>query len=96
MAAKRSSMDRAWRDLDDAPDLSAPEWKVKFDVAPVKRGRPRAASPKVMTTIRLDADIVSAFRKQGDGWQSRINAALKEWLSNRDRGGSRAKRKRAA
>jgi uncharacterized protein (DUF4415 family) len=77
MPARRSSNSRAWHDPDDAPDLSTPEWKARLDAASVKRGRPRSATPKVMTTIRLDAEIVSEFRKQGEGWQSRINAALR-------------------
>jgi len=34
----------------------------------------------VSTTIRLDPDVIEAFRAQGRGWQSRINAALREWL----------------
>jgi uncharacterized protein (DUF4415 family) len=38
------------------------------------------AVPKVSTTIRLSADVVQAFRAAGDGWQTRIDAALKDWL----------------
>jgi len=36
----------------------------------------------VSTTIRLDADIVAAFREQGEGWQTRLNAALRDWLEH--------------
>jgi uncharacterized protein (DUF4415 family) len=42
-----------------------------------KPGRPRAAAAKVSTTIRLDPDILDHFRAGGEGWQSRINAALR-------------------
>ncbi len=35
-------------------------------------------NPKVQATIRLDADVVEAFRKDNLGWQSRINAALRK------------------
>jgi uncharacterized protein (DUF4415 family) len=38
------------------------------------------AAPKVSTTIRLSPDVVHAFRAAGDGWQTRIDAALKDWL----------------
>ncbi len=38
------------------------------------------AAPKVLTTIRLSPDVVQAFRAAGDGWQTRIDAALKDWL----------------
>lgn len=66
--------------IDDAPDLSSPQWRKKFAAARVRRGRPPKLAPKISTTIRLDADIVEAFRAKGSGWQSRINAALREWL----------------
>ncbi|MBK7052063.1 MAG: BrnA antitoxin family protein [Rhodoferax sp.] len=48
-----------------------------------RAGRPVGtvkAVPKVSTTIRLSADVVQAFRAAGDGWQTRIDAALKDWL----------------
>ena len=44
-----------------------------------KRG-PQKAPPKISTTIRLSPDVVQAFRAAGDGWQTRIDAALKDWL----------------
>lgn len=46
-------------------------------------GRPAGsvkAAPKVATTIRLSPDVIQAFRAAGDGWQTRIDAALKDWL----------------
>ena len=70
---------------DDAPDLSTEEWRKKFAAAPLRRGRPPAKRRKVSTTIRLDPDIVEAFRAAGEGWQSRINAALREYLGKRAR-----------
>jgi len=47
--------------------------------APVlKRGRgPQAAPTKVLTSLRLDADILEFFKSKGAGYQSRINAALR-------------------
>lgn len=44
------------------------------------RGRPKAATTKVHLNLRLDADIVRAFKAQGAGWQTRMNDALHEWL----------------
>lgn len=45
-----------------------------------KRGRPTAERPKAHVNIRLDADVVDTFRATGNGWQTRLNAALKDWL----------------
>jgi uncharacterized protein (DUF4415 family) len=70
-------------DDDEIPDLSAPEWRKQFDRSKVRRGRPPAELTKVSTTIRLDADVLERFRAGGPGWQSRINAALREWLDAR-------------
>ncbi len=44
-----------------------------------QRGRP-TGSDKESTTIRFDRDVLAAFRAGGAGWQTRMNAALKEWL----------------
>lgn len=45
------------------------------------RGRPKSRNPKVALTIRYDAEIVESFRATGPGWQTRMNAALREWLT---------------
>jgi uncharacterized protein (DUF4415 family) len=48
-----------------------------------RRGRPVGtvkAAPKAATTIRLSSDVSAAFRATGTGWQTRIDAALKDWL----------------
>ena len=63
---------------DEAPDLSAPYWTDKFASVTVQRGRPKADVTKVSTTIRLDPDIIEAFKADGSGWQSRINDALRK------------------
>jgi len=63
---------------DDALDLLTKEWRDKFAKAKVVRGRPKAAVTKVSTTIRIDADVLEAYRSDGPGWQSRINSALRK------------------
>jgi uncharacterized protein (DUF4415 family) len=52
------------------------------------RGRPKAAVTKTHVNIRLDADIVKAFKTTGHGWQTRINEALREWLQEKESGES--------
>lgn len=42
-------------------------------------GRP-AGSNKESTTVRFDRDVLDAFRAGGPGWQTRMNAALRDWL----------------
>ena len=50
------------------------------------RGRPLAASVKVRTTIRLSPEVIQSFRADGAGWQTRVDAALKEWLATHPAG----------
>ena len=35
---------------------------------------------KERITIRLSHDVVERFRASGDGWQTRVDAALQDWL----------------
>ncbi|MCL8382473.1 BrnA antitoxin family protein [Xanthobacter aminoxidans] len=46
--------------------------------ATIKRGRPKAKNPKELLSLRIDADVVEAFRNTGPGWQGRMNAALRK------------------
>ena len=41
---------------------------------------PQKSPTKVSTTIRLSNDVIQAFRATGDGWRTRVDAALKDWL----------------
>lgn len=41
------------------------------------RGRP-AGSDKEQVTLRIDRDVLAAFRSSGAGWQTRINDALRK------------------
>ncbi|MGP6445681.1 BrnA antitoxin family protein [Rahnella aceris] len=47
-----------------------------------KKGRPASESPKVAINIRYSQDVVEAFRSTGNGWQTRMDAALKDWLKH--------------
>ena len=44
---------------------------------------PQRTPTKERITIRLSHDVVEQFRATGDGWQTRIDTALQEWLSAR-------------
>jgi len=45
-----------------------------------KKGRPLGSGVKKSQNIRLDHDILAAFKATGKGWQTRMNDALREWL----------------
>jgi uncharacterized protein (DUF4415 family) len=43
-----------------------------------ERGRPKSETTKQQVTLRIDRDVLEKYRATGDGWQSRINAALRK------------------
>ena len=63
-----------------AKDPDNPPWSEEMLGPPVlRRGRgPQKSPTKVLTTIRLDADVLAFFRSHGRGYQTRINEALRE------------------
>jgi uncharacterized protein (DUF4415 family) len=49
-----------------------------------RKGRgPQKTPIKLQTTIRLDRDLVAYFKRNGRGWQSRINDALRDVVEHR-------------
>jgi len=65
-------------ELDDAWFARA---RVHEGGEPATRGRPKAQDPKKAVNLRLSQRVLSGFRAGGRGWQTRINAALEQWLS---------------
>jgi uncharacterized protein (DUF4415 family) len=78
-----------WIDPDDAPELTE-DFFHRAEIreggkliraatgALTRAGRPPVgAVPKQQVSLRLDQDVVSWFRAQGAGWQTRINEVLK-------------------
>ena len=80
-------------------DADNPAWTEDMLGAPViKRGRGQQTAPtKVLTSVRLDADILAFFKAQGAGYQSRINDALRMEVERKLSAGPKAAtRKRVA
>jgi len=42
------------------------------------RGRPKLTNPKEAIKLRIDTDVLNAYRRTGPGWQTRINADLRK------------------
>lgn len=62
----------------DARPFTDAEWA---QVRPlVRRGRPLGSGSKTQVTLRLDREVLEAFKATGEGWQTRINDALKNWV----------------
>ncbi len=62
------------------PALFKPLREMPATLQAKLRGRPKAEVIKERITIRLSPEVVQSFRATGDGWQTRVDAALKDWL----------------
>jgi len=62
------------------PTLFKPFSSLPAPLQSKLRGRPKAAVTKERITIRLSPEVVQTFRATGDGWQTRVDSALKDWL----------------
>jgi uncharacterized protein (DUF4415 family) len=67
---------RAQRGLGHVP---RPMRAALLDEQTRRRGRgPQRTPTKKLVSLRLDPDVVIAYRKTGRGWQGRINAVLRK------------------
>jgi uncharacterized protein (DUF4415 family) len=85
MPRKNASGESAWVDPDDAPELddaffAEADHRRNGELIQRGRGRPKLARGKALVSIRLDQDVLEGLRDLGAGWQTKANAALKEWL----------------
>ncbi len=53
------------------------EWFAKAK----RGGRPLSDNPKQLRSIRFSPEVLDYFRSTGKGWQTRVDAALKEWIA---------------
>lgn len=63
-------------DDEDSPDASI---AMRAEVERRRGGRP-AGSDKTQIALRVDNEVLGAFRSTGKGWQTRMNEALRDWL----------------
>src|SRR2546423_1167290 len=89
MSGKRKDTRRAWRDPDDAPELteeildraeiSIGGKVIRPATGTLTRGpgRPKAAAPKKSVHLRLSQDVLAYFRSTGPGWQTRMDDVLR-------------------
>jgi uncharacterized protein (DUF4415 family) len=57
-------------------------WKEAKVRKPGQRGPGRKAR-KVLLSVRYSPEVVEYFKATGEGWQARMDEALKEWVASR-------------
>lgn len=71
----------AWRDPEDAPELTDEFFERADEYVGeklVRRGRPPGSGTKELVSLRIDRDVLSRLRAGGRGWQTRANDILRQ------------------
>lgn len=71
----------------DEDERPATREEMQAGVAMAKRrGRPAGTANKVQVALRVDPEVLAAFRAGGPGWQTRMNAVLRDWVRDHPTG----------
>ena len=49
------------------------------------RGRPKSANPKQLVSVRYSPEVLAYFKSTGEGWQSRMDGVLREYVTRHSR-----------
>jgi uncharacterized protein (DUF4415 family) len=68
----------------DAPPLTPKQLKAMVPMSAL-RGRPKSATAKQLVSVRYSQEVLAYFRATGEGWQSRMDGVLRDYVSRRTR-----------
>jgi uncharacterized protein (DUF4415 family) len=68
------------KDKDVTIDRDAPKWTPEMFARSVVKQGLKATGSKSLLSLRVDSDVLSWFRSQGPGYQSRMNALLRAYM----------------
>ena len=49
------------------------------------RGRPRSENKKLLVSVRYSPEVVAFFKSTGEGWQSRMDVVLQQYVARQSR-----------
>ena len=88
MPGKLKNSRRISRNSDDAPEITD-RWIAGADLYRgkklLRRGRPAGTAKKTQTTVRISNEVLAYFRAAGQGWQTRLDQALKQYVASQRR-----------
>ncbi|MDP2449847.1 MAG: BrnA antitoxin family protein [Polaromonas sp.] len=69
------------------PDAQPLTPKQLQAMVPLKlvRGRPKLESKKLLVSVRYSPEVVAYFRSTGEGWQSRMDGVLQQYVARHSR-----------
>ena len=63
----------------DAKPLTASQLKAMVPLKSV-RGRPKSENKKLLVSVRYSPEVLTYFKSTGEGWQSRMDGVLREYV----------------
>ena len=69
------------------PDAQPLTTKQLQAMVPLKsmRGRPKSENKKLLVSVRYSPEVVAYFKSTGEGWQSRMDGVLQQYVSRHSR-----------
>lgn len=68
----------------DAQPLTPKQLQAMVPLKSV-RGRPKLESKKLLVSVRYSPEVVAYFRSTGEGWQSRMDGVLQQYVARHSR-----------
>ena len=69
------------------PDAQPVTPKQLKSMVPMRalRGRPKSPSTKQLVSVRYSPEVLAYFKSTGEGWQSRMDRVLREYVTRHSR-----------
>ena len=68
----------------DAQPLTPKQLKSMVPVRAL-RGRPKSENRKLLVSVRYSPEVVAYFKSTGEGWQSRMDSVLRQYVARQAR-----------
>ena len=83
-AEEDKAITAAARSDPDAQPLTPTQLKAMVPIRAL-RGRPKSENKKLLVSVRYSQEVVEFFKSTGDGWQSRMDGVLRQYVARHSR-----------
>lgn len=83
-AAENKAIAEAAKSDPDTQPLTPSQLKAMVPLRSL-RGRPKSENKKLLVSVRYSPEVVAYFKSTGDGWQSRMDSVLRQYVARHSR-----------
>ena len=83
-AAEDKAITAAAKSDPDAQPLTPTQLEAMVPLRSL-RGRPKSENKKLLVSVRYSPEVVAYFKSTGEGWQSRMDCVLRQYVSRHSR-----------